>query len=289
MANSINSSNNFDPIRIHKKAPVGSRFGRLTVTGYKHVFEKGKGRWKVECQCGCGTRGVVVRPGKTQSCGCLQKETSGRNKGSVSSAQVERNYPVGSRYGKLVVTGHEHYEDVNGRGRWRVACDCDCGSSTVINQPHWLKIGDTTSCGCVHRAMVSTLGKRTGPLHKLPGYEALIRKRMHSYRNCANRKNLQFAITKEKFSDLIHGKCVYCGFVPNPPETWNGVDRVNSGCGYVDTNVVSSCKTCNFAKQRMSVEEFLLWVNRVATYTHENTITVYPSMNLDPTPVLTTS
>ena len=43
----------------------------------------------------------------------------------------------------------------------------------------------------------------------------------------------------------------------------NGIDRVDSGKGYVINNVVPCCKYCNIAKGEMSREDFLKWVKRV--------------------------
>jgi len=57
---------------------TGDTFGRLTV---EHLLKRRgpakQPRWL--CRCACGTRDVVVygerlRSGKTQSCGCLQRE-----------------------------------------------------------------------------------------------------------------------------------------------------------------------------------------------------------------------
>ena len=43
----------------------------------------------------------------------------------------------------------------------------------------------------------------------------------------------------------------------------NGIDRVDNSKGYHPENCVPCCKTCNIAKQSMSVEEFLAWARRV--------------------------
>lgn len=56
---------------------------------------------------------------------------------------------MGSRFGRLVVVGK-----VNEKRRWKAVCKCDCGNETTVNQRE-LNNGDTTSCGCFHREMVS--------------------------------------------------------------------------------------------------------------------------------------
>ena len=46
----------------------------------------------------------------------------------------------------------------------------------------------------------------------------------------------------------------------------NGIDRIDSSKGYVESNVCSCCKYCNTAKNTMSVEEFLEFIKRI--YNH---------------------
>lgn len=40
-------------------------------------------------------------------------------------------------------------------------CQCECGNTTTVRGPS-LRSGNTTSCGCVHRAMVGNLNKTHG-------------------------------------------------------------------------------------------------------------------------------
>src|SRR6516164_682658 len=57
---------------------VGQRFGRLVVVGLAGVDQWGKSRFTVRCDCPAATVKVVLRhsltSGRTQSCGCFQKE-----------------------------------------------------------------------------------------------------------------------------------------------------------------------------------------------------------------------
>jgi len=57
---------------------VGQRFGRLVVLGLAGVNRWGGSRFTVRCSCPAATVKVVLRysltSGRTQSCGCLQKE-----------------------------------------------------------------------------------------------------------------------------------------------------------------------------------------------------------------------
>lgn len=57
--------------------PIGTRFGRLTVT--HGAPERRNGRWCVPCLCDCGATTTVqtkaLRNGNTRSCGCLYRDT----------------------------------------------------------------------------------------------------------------------------------------------------------------------------------------------------------------------
>ena len=58
----------------------GQKFGRLTVIASAESDKKGNGRWL--CKCDCGKEVVIVgyrlNTGYTKSCGCLQREITGK-------------------------------------------------------------------------------------------------------------------------------------------------------------------------------------------------------------------
>lgn len=120
---------------------TGQKFGRLTVLYRDTETEKLKkdrhAMWK--CQCECGNQTTVVgkdlRVGKTQSCGCLQKERASQN---------NSNQLIGKRYGLLTVI--EQMPSQNHRTYWK--CKCDCGNETIVCARD-LQAGDTQSCGCL--------------------------------------------------------------------------------------------------------------------------------------------
>jgi hypothetical protein len=57
---------------------TGQKFGRLEVLRYSHSNKNYDSFW--ECKCDCGNtvvvRGADIKSGHTQSCGCLQRETT---------------------------------------------------------------------------------------------------------------------------------------------------------------------------------------------------------------------
>lgn len=133
---------------------TGQKFGRLTVlyrdTEAEKLRKDRHAMWK--CQCECGNQTTVVgkdlRAGKTQSCGCLQKERTKQVKGSNL---------LGKRFGKLLVV--EQLPSKNYRTYWK--CKCDCGKEIEVCARE-LSAGDTTSCGC--SKIKNELGNRYGKL-----------------------------------------------------------------------------------------------------------------------------
>lgn len=61
-----------------KPAPIGAKFGRLTVIGSVHVGAGRDGHYQWLCRCDCGEETTVranqVRRGHTLSCSCLNRE-----------------------------------------------------------------------------------------------------------------------------------------------------------------------------------------------------------------------
>lgn len=62
---------------------TGKRFGRLTVAALDGPAKGGQLKWICKCSCGSppkSIRGVMLKSGKTKSCGCLRSETAAKTK-----------------------------------------------------------------------------------------------------------------------------------------------------------------------------------------------------------------
>ncbi len=64
----------------------------------------------------------------------------------------------GQKFGKLTVVARNG-SDKYGHSMWD--CKCDCGKDCIVVSTS-LKKGLTTSCGCVHKEMISNLNKKHG-------------------------------------------------------------------------------------------------------------------------------
>ena len=120
---------------------TGQKFGRLTVLYRDTEAEKLKkdrhAMWKCQCECGNQTTviGKDLRAGKSQSCGCLQKERT---------SQANSNNFIGKKFGLLTVI--KQMPSQNHRTYWK--CRCDCGNEIIVCARE-LSRGDTQSCGCL--------------------------------------------------------------------------------------------------------------------------------------------
>lgn len=117
---------------------AGVQLGRLVTTGRSR---RRNGRVQWECKCVCGKPKWAEKhnllKGRTQSCGCLQKDR-------VSVKVLIRL--EGRRFGRLAV--RPEHKRVGRSVHW--LCRCDCGKENWINGKS-LRHGATRSCGCLER------------------------------------------------------------------------------------------------------------------------------------------
>jgi hypothetical protein len=97
---------------------TGQTFGRLTVLS--RLNKQGETPVKWDCLCSCGNKTIVIsanlRNGTTNSCGCLRKETSGKNFRTHGKTKT-RTYKIWA--GMKVRCNNSnfiHFEHYGGRG-----------------------------------------------------------------------------------------------------------------------------------------------------------------------------
>ena len=171
----------------------------------------------------------------------------------------------GYRKGRLVVLSYSHsHTQPSGQKRAMWHVKCDCGTQKVISTANIVH-GNTVSCGC----------KLKEGNHKKPTGEASFNAVYKAYVDRAknHKKQLVFSLTKDEFRALTDAPCHYCGALnsctskakptSNGSYTRNGIDRVNSNEGYVLSNCVSCCKTCNLMKRDLPYDVFMDQVERI--------------------------
>lgn len=156
-------------------------------------------------------------------------------------------------YGKLTVVSFSHS---NKQGcYWD--CLCECGNTCAVSAKH-LTRQNTTSCGC--------LQKERAKEYRSIGYGENVRNVLYSeYRYRAKRHNLVFELTLEQLTNIITKDCFYCGEKPkyrtvkngNGGFYKNGIDRIDNNIGYIFSNCVPCCYSCNTMKMDSTYKDFI--------------------------------
>lgn len=210
----------------------GQRFGRLVVIGDAPKGDNTKHRW-VACRCDCGneysTRLSALREGRTQSCGCLQRE----NLAAVHSSRQKDL--VGRRFGRLVVVAKA--PSVKTAKKWHGywECRCDCGATTVV-QRSGLTSRATTSCGCYQQEAIAVRARKHGgagwPEYRIWG--AIVQR-------CTNANNPAFhhyggrgILVCDRWRDSFGS---FIEDVGRRPEPGMQLDRINNNGNYEPGNV----------------------------------------------------
>lgn len=82
------------------------------------------------------------------------------------------------------------------------------------------------------------------------------------YKSGAKRRGLSWELTFDQFMSFWQKPCFYSGHKIKTI----GLDRVNNCIGYLLENVVSCCTLCNRAKNTMTQDEFIRYLNTIVEY-----------------------
>lgn len=92
-----------------------------------------------------------------------------------------------------------------------------------------------------------------------------------------------FELSFEEFDILVTKNCYYCGMEPTFPErfkdefknreivNFNGIDRIDSDKGYILSNCVPCCFTCNRMKSDMNQLDFTNHIERIYNFIKSST------------------
>ncbi len=135
-------------------------------------------------------------------------------------------------------------------------------------------------CSKEHRKNMS-IGK-TGGSHsdRLPSGLSAFNTLYRVTKYNAIKRGYTFNISKELFGKIVKQNCFYCGCPPSNIATrnkklflgvftYNGLDRKDNSVGYLEENIVSCCKTCNYAKHTLSFNDFMEWIKRLCSFQTE--------------------
>ena len=97
------------------------------------------------------------------------------------------------------------------------------------------------------------------------GYNKTIAGNYRIYKSNARKKNNEFTLSLEEFTEIVVFPCTYCG----ESENRIGIDRIDNEKGYTKENSTSCCKVCNYMKRKMSVKEFLQHIDKIYKYNNK--------------------
>ena len=124
----------------------GLRFGKLVVL--ETLWDESP--VKLRCLCDCGSEYIGVKTqityGRTQSCGCFQKERASEANEKIWTGVI-------SPYGVKFLFKHSR----NKLGQWLWVCECGLCGKTFIALPAKINNGHITSCGCRARSLKEQL------------------------------------------------------------------------------------------------------------------------------------
>lgn len=187
---------------------TNKRFGKLIVIN--EIPERKGGQIYWHCKCDCGKekdiRGADLKNGKTQSCGCLQKE---RTSETLSSNLLNKQF---NRLTVIEKTNERRF----GQIVWLCKCICGKEIKTISN---YLISGDTQSCGCLQKERASEaskknlLGQRFGKLVVIE--ETLQRKEKNIIWKCeCDCGNISYV----RGHNLLSGDTTSCGCIKSKGE-----------------------------------------------------------------------
>ena len=227
------------------------QFDRLFVL-QQEGNKNGNAMWRVRCTCGVEktVSGTGLRNGSIKSCGCLRAERA-RAKPCLQL--------LGRKFGRLEVK--KKLGNSGGGVEW--LCKCDCGNECKVigsNLTHGAQ-----SCGCYALEMRRQSRGCTPQSYMF-----------RSYQYSAAKRGLEWTLENDEFFSMTQQNCHYCGGVPRRSGAreraalrefcYNGLDRKNNFVGYTTDNVVPCCKICNWAKGKLSYDDFIAYLERVRTF-----------------------
>lgn len=192
---------------------------------------------------------------------------------------------VGSKFGHYTVI-KDRYTDMiiskNGKTYWqtKALCVCGlCGATKDVDIKHLLNNKYNMCFNCFQEFRVIKDKEQHNDTNKLRCFNA--------YSVSARKRGIEFKLNLNEFEVLCSLPCVYCGIEPSnqtrkrypknhkhhageprpyKPFVYSGIDRVNNDIGYIYSNCVPCCKTCNYAKSNLTSEEFFAWIDRIAKF-----------------------
>jgi hypothetical protein len=137
-------------------------------------------------------------------------------------------YEIGMRFNNFIIVDKADTLKTDfGRTYTRWKCLCDCGKE-FLGTTKSIKKGKK-SCGCL---------SIENQYKKLPAEIVMINIKYGHYISCAKRRNLDWNLNIEQFTDIVKNSCYYCGSIGSIKLKRyefsilvNGIDRMDNNIG----------------------------------------------------------
>lgn len=208
---------------------IGKKFGRLTVIEEATSNIKYRRAWRCKCECG-NTKDIIVttdslKNGRTQSCGCLQRERASKSNKRYNRYEFKDDYVIGyTNKGEQFIFDKDDYDKVKNYC-WMIS-----DNGYVVSQYN----------GKTIRFHIVIMGKRDG----------FVIDHINQKKNDNRKSNLRYATksqnrinTKKKIKGVYKGK-----------KRWYARITVNNETielGYYDTK-----EEAIFARQQAEIKYF---------------------------------
>lgn len=193
---------------------VGQKIGMLTVISFRTESRNSKKRMFIDYVCDCGNRCAFRSDKARHDCGCLKK-----------SLLPEL---IGRKFGSLLVT---EVDSSKRKKHW--ICKCDCGSNASVSTFN-LVSGQTVSCGCLRKHMLSLRQKR----HGKSGTNIYLRWRSMLHR-CLDKTNKRYTDYGGRGITVCDEWLNFSNFysdMGDPPSKSHQIDRIDNNKGYCKEN-----------------------------------------------------
>jgi hypothetical protein len=117
-----------------------------------------------------------------------------------------------------------------------------------------------------NRESIRVKNRERYSLEKSREYGNSLKGKFSSYKSNAKQRDISFNITFEEFTEFWGKPCTYCG---DDIDTV-GIDRVDSGKGYIVSNLTACCTECNLMKRHHSRDFFIKKLKRIIRHTGDN-------------------
>ena len=97
-----------------------------------------------------------------------------------------------------------------------------------------------------------------------------------SYRSRAEKKELEFALSKDDYKTITEQDCYLCGKKSTETNT-NGIDRMDNAIGYTIENSKACCKECNHMKNSYALEDLLAKIDSIQNTWSNKTLPILPA------------